>query len=175
MTTLAVPVGARDHVLGPKSAPVTLVEYGDFECPFCAQTYPVVKEIERQLGPRLRFVYRHFPLTSVHPHAEGAALAAESASAQGRFWEMHDALFQEPEPLREDDFDRYAEELGLDVPEFDGAMSARRFLPRVRNDFHSGVRSGVNGTPSFFINNVRHDSLTDFETLFSAVLNAMGA
>jgi protein-disulfide isomerase len=88
---------------------------------------------------------------------------------------MHDALFQEPEPLHDDDFDRYAEALELDVPEFDGAMSTRRFLPRVRNDFRGGIRSGVNGTPSFFINNVRHDSLTDFQTLFSAVLNAMGA
>src|SRR5262245_11629280 len=166
---LTVPVSARDHHLGPLAAPVALVEYGDYECPHCGAAHPVVTEVKRRLGDRLCLVYRHFPLTRVHPHAERAAEAAEAAGAQGQFWPMHDTLFEHQDALDERSVLTYAAELGLDVGRFAADLSAGVHLPRVRDDFASGVRSGVNGTPTFFINGWRHDGAADLPTLLAAI------
>jgi protein-disulfide isomerase len=157
MARLTLPVSARDHVRGPKDAPVTLLEYGDFECPRCGAAHPLLKELEESLGDRVRFVFRNFPLTQAHARAERAAMAAEAAGLQGRFWEMHDLLFENQDALEEEDFRRYAETLDLDLDAFAAGMQDDERLNHVREDFVSGVRSGVNGTPTFFINGVRHD------------------
>ena len=166
---LALPVGERDHVQGPANATVTLVEYGDFECPHCRRAYPIVKEVRERLGPRLRFVFRNFPLTELHLHAEHAAEAAEAAGAQGKFWEMHDRLFERQFALEDDHLIEYARELGLDAARFERELAAHTYKPKVRDDFMSGVRSGVNGTPTYFINNVRHDQAWDVEALLTAL------
>jgi protein-disulfide isomerase len=166
---LILPVSERDHSQGPATAPVTLVEYGDYECPYCGAAYPIVKEIQQRLGDRLRFVFRNFPITTAHPHAELAAEAAEAAGAQGKFWEMHDALFEHQRALDDGHLERCAGAVGLDVERFDREMEDRVYAGRVREDFMSGVRSGVNGTPTFFINGRRHDGSYDLETLLAAI------
>jgi protein-disulfide isomerase len=169
-TVLAVPVDeGRDHSQGSAKAPVTLVEYGDYECPYCGAAYPIVKELQDRMGERLRFVFRNFPITTSHPHAEQAAEAAEAAWSQGRFWEMHDLLFENQKRLRDEDLRAYAERIGLDLERFDKELSEHVHAPRVREDFMSGVRSGVNGTPTFFINDVRHDDGYDVDTLLAAL------
>jgi protein-disulfide isomerase len=168
-TRLSVPVSERDHTQGPDDAPVTLVEYGDFECPHCGAAHPIVKQIQAVMGDNLRFVFRHFPLTEIHPHAEPAAEAAEAAGAQGQFWEMHDTLFENQPALDGSHLVAYAEDLGIDVERFVSELERRVHQPRVREDFMTGVRSGVNGTPSFFINGVRHDGPWDGESLLSAL------
>ena len=156
--SLTTPVNEeRDHVTGPETAPVTLVEYGDFECPYCGRAYPIVKSIQDALGDELRFVFRNFPLADVHPHAEHAAEAAESAGAQGIFWEMHDTLFEHQDELDDAALVAYGEALGLDASQLARDIEDGAYEDRVREDFRSGVRSGVNGTPSFFINGVRYD------------------
>jgi protein-disulfide isomerase len=169
---LTNPVSEQDHSQGPASAPVTLVEYGDYECPYCGAAYPFVKEVQRRLGDRLRFVFRNFPLTNAHPHAEHAAEAAEAAGAQGRFWEMHDYLYEHQRALTDQDLAAYAAEIGLDADRFDADMTAQAFTARVRADFISGVRSGVNGTPTFFINGQRHNGPYDVESLLAAIERA---
>jgi protein-disulfide isomerase len=166
---LAPPVSERDHIQGPGTAAVTLVEYGDYECPFCGQAYPIVKEIQRRLGDQLRFVFRNFPLTQSHPHAEHAAEAAEAAGAQDRFWEMHDYLFEHQRALDDAYLLEYAAALNLDQARFKHDLTVHTFADRVREDFRSGVRSGVNGTPTFFINGTRHDDSYDLETLLAAL------
>ncbi len=168
-TNLTPPVSERDHIQGPASAPVTLVEYGDYECPYCGMAYPIVKEIQQRLGDRLRFVFRNFPLTNAHPHAEHAAEAAEAAGAQGKFWEMHDELYEHQRALMDQELEEYAAAVGLDVERFDREMEGQAHTERVRADFMSGVRSGVNGTPTFFINGRRHDGSYDVETLLAAI------
>ena len=160
MSQLARPVGPGDHVQGPQDAPVTLVEYGDFECPHCGRAHPILKEITRRMGDRLRFVYRHFPLTQAHPHAEHAAEMAEAAGERGKFWEMHDTLFENQSALDDADLIAYAAALDIDVTWAASVLAEDAFVERVRRDFMSGVRSGVNGTPTFFINGVRDDSGT---------------
>lgn len=167
--TLTVPVTARDHAEGPAEASVTLLEYGDYECPHCGRAYPIVKEVQRRLGSRLRFVFRNFPLAELHRHAQHAAEAAEGAASQGRFWEMHDALFEHQHALDDRHLIGYAKALGLDESRFQEELGAHAHAPRVRADFLSGVRSGVNGTPTFFINGVRHDDAWDLETLLAAL------
>ena len=168
--TLSVPVSDdRDHVDGPADAPVTLVEYGDYECPYCGAAFPIVKRIQRQMAGRLRFVFRNFPITTSHPHAEAAAEAAEAAGAQGRFWEMHDRLYENQRNLTGADLRLYAESLGLDLERFDDELDQHAHVERVREDFMSGVRSGVNGTPTFFINGTRHDASYDYEALLAAL------
>jgi protein-disulfide isomerase len=167
---LAVPVSEeRDHIRGPLASPVTLVEYGDYECPFCGQAYYVVKELERRAGNLMRFVFRNFPLTTVHPHAERAVEAAEAAGAQGKFWEMHDCLYENQQALEDEDLLEYAALVGLDIPRFVREMREGRYLSRMREDFLSGARSGVNGTPTFFINGLRHDGPWDLATLTAAI------
>jgi protein-disulfide isomerase len=155
---LTRPVGISDHVQGPADAPVTLVEYGDYECPHCGRAYPIVKTVQQHMGDRLRFAYRHFPLSQIHPHAENAAEMAEAAGHQGRFWAMHDTLFQNQHALEDEDLVSYAAALGIDARWAAGAIATHAFAAKVRNDFISGVRSGVNGTPTFFINGMRDDT-----------------
>jgi protein-disulfide isomerase len=175
MSKLILPIGPRDHVRGPKDAPVTLVEYGDFECPFCGEAYGVLKEIEAEMGPRLRFVFRNFPIVTAHPNAEAAALSAEAAAAQGRFWEMHDRLFENQDALQVENLVEYARSVGLDVRRFIDDLKAGRFLSKVKEDFMSGVRSGVSGTPGFFINGVKYEGSTTVSEMLSALEHAVAA
>jgi protein-disulfide isomerase len=167
--SLTVPVGKDDHVLGPADAPVTLVEYGDYQCPGCGAAYPMVKAIMKRLGTKLRFVFRNMPLNEIHPNAELAAEAAEAAAAQGKFWEMHDALYEHQEQLGPDLVTRIAKRLNLDMPRFQEDLASRRFRDHVKRDFSGGVRSGVNGTPTFFIDGVRYDGTLDEQSLESAL------
>ena len=167
---LVLPVDEqRDHIQGPSDARVTLVEYGDYECPYCGAAYPNVKEVQARMGDSLRFVFRNFPITTSHPHAEHAAEAAEAAAAQGRFWEMHDYLYEHQRRLTDTDLHGYAVDVGLDVERFDEDLARHVHEPRVREDFMSGVRSGVNGTPTFYIDGVRYDGAYDADTLFAAL------
>ena len=170
---LTLPVSdERDHIQGPADAAVTLVEYGDYECPYCGAAYPIVKEVQARMGERLRFVFRNFPITTSHPHAEQAAEAAEAAAVQERFWEMHDLLYENQKRLQDDDLRSYAEQLGLDAERFGSELEDHVHAPRVREDFMSGVRSGVNGTPTFYINGTRHDDSYALETLLAALERA---
>jgi diadenylate cyclase len=166
------PVGDGDHAVGPATAAVTLVEYGDYECPYCGRMHPVVKEIRERLGNRLRFVFRHFPLDSVHPHARRAAEAAEAAASQGRFWEMHDLLYENQDDLGDEALRRYATRLGLDPARFEDDLEERAHAPRVREDRFGGERSGVEGTPTFFVNGVRYEGPRDLEALLEAIEDA---
>ncbi len=170
---LATPVTPeRDHIRGPLDAPVSLVEYGDYECPYCGAAHPIVDAIQKEMGNSLRFVFRHFPLTTVHAHAQLAAEAAEAAGAQGQFWAMHHVLYDNQQHLDDADVIAYAEALQLDVRRFGRDLAEHAHVQKVREDFMSGVRSGVNGTPSFFINGVRHDGGWDYAALLSAVQQA---
>lgn len=157
MSGLHPPVTERDHIAGPDDAPITLVEYGDYECPYCGMAYPIVKDLQRRLGDQLRFVFRNFPLREAHPHAEHAAEAAESAGAQGKFWEMHDIIFEHQQALEDDDLQAYAKAIGADPKRIAEDLTNATYVKRVRDDFRSGVRSGVNGTPTFFINGERYN------------------
>jgi protein-disulfide isomerase len=167
---LTPPVGERDHIAGPDDAPVTLVEYGDYECPYCGMAHPVVKRAQRDLGKQLRFVFRNFPLAEAHPHAQIAAQAAEAAGAQGRFWEMHDMIFEHQDALEVEDLLGYATSLGLDAEQIARDLEAGTYVKRVRDDFRSGVKSGVNGTPTFFVNGARYDGSWANEKAFIATL-----
>ena len=167
---LILPVTSdRDHIQGSSTAPVTLVEYGDYECPYCGQAYPVIKEVQKRLGDKLQFVFRNFPLTEMHPHAQHAAEAAEAAAAQNRFWEMHDYLYEHQQALDDRYLEKYADYLGLDLAKFNTDMSSHVHADRIREDLLSGVRSGVNGTPTFYINEVRYDGSFDLETLLKTL------
>jgi len=172
VATLKQPITAEDHAQGLESAEVTLLEYGDYECPYCGQAYPIVKQVQKQFGKRLRFVFRNFPLSEMHPHAEAAAEVAEFAGAQGKFWEMHDQLYENQERLGEALYSSLCEQLGLSATAMRQALKEGTFKARVRADFTGGVRSGVNGTPTFFINGHRHDGSFDFEALVSAINQA---
>jgi NhaA family Na+:H+ antiporter len=168
--SLRMPVDPRrDHIRGPRTAPLTLVEYADFQCPYCGSAYGELREVERQMGSSLQYVFRHFPLAEMHPLAVPAAEAAEAAGAQGRFWEMHGRLFEHQDQLERGDLLRHARALGLDVPAIDAALDDHRYLARVREDFMSGVRSGVNGTPCLFINGTRHDGGWDADSVLRAL------
>jgi protein-disulfide isomerase len=169
---LALPVGERDHIAGPAEASVALVEYGDYECPHCGRAYPIVKQVRQRMGQRMRFVYRNFPLRESHPHAQHAAEAAEAAGAQGKFWEMHDRLFERQFALDDEYLIEYAGDLALDVARFRRELLDGAYEPRVREDFRSGVASGVNGTPTFFINGVRYDESWDAAPLLAALQRA---
>jgi len=166
---LAVSVDSTDHVLGPETARVVVVEYGDFECPNCAQAYPAVKMLLKHFEHRVRFVFRHFPLTEVHPHAELAAEAAEAAGAQHKFWPMHDLLFQHQTHLKPQDLRRYAEELELDLERFDYELRDQVYRQRVNEHVDGGRRSGVRGTPTFFVDGGIVDVSFGFDHLFQAV------
>jgi protein-disulfide isomerase len=167
---LAVPVSATDHSLGSSEATVTLVEYGDFECPFCARSYPAVKDLRDRFGERLRFVFRHFPRPE-HPHARQAAEAAEAAAAQGdkHFWNMHDWLFEHQQMLGVDDMFAHALEAGLDATRFRTELEQHAHLQRVHADIQSGVHSGVHGTPTFFVNGFKHEGQDIYGDLLEAI------
>ncbi|MCW2725540.1 MAG: hypothetical protein JWN35_2461 [Frankiales bacterium] len=168
---LAMPVDPRrDHIQGSLEAPVVMVEYGDFQCPFCGAAHPVVKALQATMGEEMAFVFRHFPLVQVHPMAEPAAEAAEAAGAQGSFWPMHDLLFTHQEELSAPTLLQCAAAAGVpDLDRFVMELSERTWAPRVREDFESGVRSGVNGTPSFFLNGRRHEGSYDYPTMLAAL------
>jgi protein-disulfide isomerase len=170
---LRFPVTERDHAQGPADAPLTLVEYGDYECPHCGRAYPIIKDVQRRFGSRLRFVFRNFPLNEAHPHAEHAAEAAEAAGTQGKYWEMHDLLYEHQRALSDSQLLNYARLIGVDLAQFEEELSSHTHARHVRADFLGGIRSGVNGTPTFFINDVRHDDDWDAETLTRALEAAM--
>lgn len=172
MSQLSQPVTEQDHAQGPSEAPLTLVEYGDYQCPSCGEAYPVIQALQESLGDRLRFVFRNFPLTTIHNHAQHAAEAAETAGAQGAFWPMHDTLFENRQALADGDLMDYAGALSLDTAAFGSEMASHAHADRVRADFLSGVRSGVNGTPTFFINSERYDGSWDHESLLAALEEA---
>ena len=169
----APPTPEGDHISGRPDAPLTLVEYGDYECPFCARAYPVTEEIIDRLGDDLLFAYRHFPLSTVHPHAALAAEAAEAAASQERFWEMHRLLYANQQRLDPPDLEARAEMLQLDVGRFTDELRAHAHRAKVQSDFLSGVHSGVNGTPTFFINGRRHDGPPDLPSLMGSLEAAL--
>ncbi|HEV7377917.1 MAG TPA: thioredoxin domain-containing protein [Pyrinomonadaceae bacterium] len=171
--TLSFPVSERDHVQGSPDAAVTLVEYGDYECPHCGRAHAIVKQVQKVAGDHLRFVFRHFPLAQMHPHAERAAEAAEAAGAHGRFWQMHDLLYENQQTLDDTHLLLFAEAIDLDTERFARELRDEIYRERVREDFMSGVRSGVNGTPTFFINDVRHDGPWDIDSLLYAIEQAV--
>ena len=166
---LTLPVGQRDHIQGLDTAPVTLVEYGDYECPYCGDAYPTIKQVQKNLGNKLRFIFRNFPITQIHPHAQHAAEAAEAAVAQNKFWEMHDYLYEHQQALDDNHLEKYASRLGLDTTQFNHDMASHAYAQRVREDFLSGVRSGVNGTPTFYINGIRYNGSWNLETLLKTL------
>jgi protein-disulfide isomerase len=173
---LAVPVGEKDHAQGPADAPVTLLEYGDYECPHCLQAYPIVKRLQLELGSSLLTVFRHFPQNNIHPHASVAAQAAEAAGAQGKFWDMHSQLFEHQDELIGDATPTtFALRIpGLEIYQFEADLSSQRFADRVRADYAGGVSSGVKRTPTFFINDVRYDGPISVEAMLTALRAAAG-
>jgi protein-disulfide isomerase len=166
---LSVPVSERDHAQGPANAPLTLVEYGDYQCPYCGAAYPVVKRLQKTLGKKLRFVFRNFPLTQSHPYALVAAEAAEAAALQGKFWEMHDQIYEQQEFLEPDILVMWAKKLGLDLEKFSSDIRQGGISKRIKEDRSSGIRSGVNGTPTFYINGKRHDAAPDYDSVLAAL------
>jgi protein-disulfide isomerase len=170
---LAVPVGPTDHVLGPDHAPVTLVEYGDLECPNCRQAAPAVRLLLKSFENRVRFVFRHFPLEGVHPHAELAAEAAECAGEQGKFWEMHDLLLEHQAHLKLQNLKSYAARLDLDVARFTAQLDDHDYLQRVREHVQGGRESGVHATPTFFVNGHLQDVSFGLKALRDAVEAAL--
>ena len=165
---LAIPVGAGDHVLGPEHAHVTIVEYGDFECPICKQTAPGLKLLRERFAGQLRFAYRHFPLEEVHPHALAAAEATEAAASQGKFWEMHDLLFDNQAHLKPKHLHAYAERLELDLARFTAELDEHVYVQRVREHIESGRRSHVRGTPGLFLNGMIQDASPGLRGLVAA-------
>lgn len=171
-TRLAISLTADDHAQGPAEAPLTLVQYADYECPDSRRAYPVVKALQRRFGPRLRFVFRHFPLKQVHEQAEHAAEVAEAAGVQGKYWEMHDRLFERQFALDDVYLIEYAADLGLDAARVQRELTDHIHLPHVRADFKGGLESGVKGTPTFFVNGVRFRGPWDEEKLAQALEQA---
>ena len=167
LSRLLLPIRPVDHVHGPEDAPYTLVEYGDYECPNCGRLYVILRDLQRDIPSQLRIVFRHYPLSGIHRHAEQAAEAAEAAGAQGKFWEMHALLFERQQALHTKDLIRYAGELSLDVERFRDELKNETHSERVRADFLAGVQNGVYGTPGLFLNGVRYDDAWDKESLRS--------
>jgi protein-disulfide isomerase len=166
----ALPLAGHDHIQGPIDAPFALVEYGDYQCPYCGAAHPMVKAVQKHLGNKLCFAFRHFPLTTMHEHAEHAAEAAEAAAAQGRFWEMHDALFENQNALEDEDLARYAAEIGIDAKRLISEVLSGAHTKRIREDFRGGARNGVNGTPTFFVNGLRYDGEPTAEGIIAALI-----
>jgi protein-disulfide isomerase len=165
INALLVPVSDDDHVQGPAAASLTLVEYGDYECPDCGRLFGIIRDLQHALGERLRIVYRHYPLSGIHPNAQQAAEAAQAAGAQGQFWEMHDLLFRNQNALQRNHLLAYAQSLALDVDRFRAELKKQVYRERVREDFRRGVENGVYGTPGLFLNEVRHAGAWDRDTL----------
>lgn len=166
---LTVPVSNCDHIQGLPNAPITLVDYGDYACPRCGQMYFVTQNLRNQLGSSLRFVFRHFPLRAIHPLAQHAAEIAEAAGAQGRFWQMHDYLFRHQRSQGNGKLLRFAAELGMEVDRFEREVAEHIYAAKIQADLESGIASGVNGTPTFFINTKRYNGSLTFEALLAAI------
>ena len=162
-------IAGDDWIRGRADAPVTILEYGDFECPYCAMARPVLEGLVNEYSEDIRLVYRHFPITTTHPHARIAAESAEAAGAQGKFWEMHDMLFTHQDRLEFEDLRRYAQAVGLDLRRFDQEMQNRVYEDEVRRDYRRGIQDGVNGTPSIFINGLRYDGPRDYGSILAAI------
>ena len=173
MSSLKNAVTVKDHIQGPEGAPATLVEYGDYECPHCGHAHSIVKRVQKHFGKQVRFVFRNFPLNQIHPNAEAAAETAEFAAAHGKFWEMHDLLFENQHRLGQPLFEELAKKLKLPVDALAKSLDADEFTPHVESDFSGGVRSGVNGTPTFFINGHRHDGPFEYPDLVRAIEEAI--
>ncbi|CAM4346581.1 Protein-disulfide isomerase [Pedobacter westerhofensis] len=169
---LSIPVNENDHIQGNPDAPLVLVEYGDYECIHCRRAYPVIKKLQRHLGDDLCFVFRNFPLGQSHPHAQHAAEASEIADQAGKFWEYHDHLYEHQEALDDASLQAYAEQFGIAAAEFSGSLENEEFRDKVQKSFLSGVESGVNGTPSFFVNGSRYDGDWEYEP-FIAYLSSL--
>lgn len=169
MSELRIPINEHDHVIGPADAPVTLVEYGDYQCPHCQAAWPEVEQVLRHFGRELRYAYRHFPITTLHPLAKPAAESAEFAGAHGLFWEMHSAIFANGHQLSGPTLAAIATRLGLDVGDLQDALEQGTYAAKVEADFAGGIRSGVNGTPCFFVNGQRHDGAYDAMSLSAAI------
>jgi protein-disulfide isomerase len=167
---LTVPVNiGTDHVRGSIDAPITIVEYGDYECPYTGMAYPVVKEIMKRFDEKIYFVFRNFPLREIHPHAQRAAEAAEAAAAQDKFWQMHDYLFEHQKALDDHHLLEYAQKVGLDIEKFKQEMSGHVYASLINKSLKNGIDSGVEGTPTFFVNGVRYEDSWDLDT-FSSIL-----
>jgi protein-disulfide isomerase len=173
MSILKVPVTPHDHIAGKDDAPATLVEYGDYECPACGAAHPIVNRLRQHFGDELRFVFRHFPLKEIHPNAESAAETAEFAGEHDRFWQMHEAIYANQGQLGAPLLIALAAQLRLPVADLEGALANGNYAPIVRGHFVGGIRSGVNGTPAFFINNMRHDGDFSFNTLARGITDAI--
>jgi protein-disulfide isomerase len=169
MASLKDPVTEKDHIQGSDDAMITLVEYGDYECPHCGMAHPIVKKLQKHFGERLRFVFRNFPLTEIHPLAEPAAEAAEFANDSGKFWEMHDLIFENQPSLSIPFLRGLADTLELSTEDLEVAIANRTYAPKIKKDFMGGVRSGVNGTPTFFINDQRFNGPPTYEELLLAI------
>ncbi|HEX3356569.1 MAG TPA: DsbA family protein [Tepidisphaeraceae bacterium] len=169
---LHLPVSEYDHIRGQADAPLTLLEYGDYECPDCEHAAPIVDRLRKEFGDRLRFVFRHFPNSAIHTHASEAAQAAEAAGAQGKFWEMHDVLYKHQKDLADHDITHFGLLVGAEIYRFQSDLSSSRFAARVAQDYDSGLKNGVNGTPTFFINGQRYRGPATFDALREALENA---
>lgn len=167
MSKLRMAVNSKDHVQGNIHAVIELLEYGDYACPHCGHAYPIVKSIQKKMGDKLKFVFRNFPLAESHPNAVNAAVASEAAAMQNKFWEMHDHLFEYQSRLDDESLVKYAGQLHLDVEKFEDDFGRPELIQKVDADFESGIRSGVNGTPSFFINGEKFNDSWDEETLLA--------
>jgi formate-nitrite transporter family protein len=169
---LHIPVSEYDHIRGQTDAPLTLLEYGDYECPDCEHAAPIVIKLRKEFGDRLRFVFRHFPNSAIHTHASESAQAAEAAGAQGKFWEMHDVLYKHQKDLADHDIAHFGLLVGAEVYRLQADLSASRYAGRVAQDYDSGVKNGVKGTPTFFINGKRYHGPVTFEALQAALEKA---
>jgi protein-disulfide isomerase len=173
MAKLKPPVNEDDHLQGNAHAKVVLVEYGDFECPHCAVAHPIIQQLEKKYKEQMAFVFRHFPLSEIHPFAKIAAISAEAAAKQGKFWEMHNMIFENQTKISTVFLLRIAESLGLDIKIFQRDTYDDKLAEKVDDQFESGVLSGVNGTPSFYINGEKYNGAYDFESMSAAVENAI--
>lgn len=174
MTRHLPPVSATDKVAGPADAPVTLIEYGDYECPYCGEAYPLLKAVQEAMGARLRFVFRNFPLTEMHPHALQAAQFAEAAAAAGVFWAAHDMLYEHQDALDVARLTAYGAHLGIERRALQAAFQGQ-YDAIIQQDFAGGVRAGVNGTPCLFINGLRYDGPRDRQSLIEVLDRAAAA
>jgi len=170
MSTLTLPVNSADHHQGNVNAAVTMIEYGDYECPYCGRAYPLIKRLLKERGDKLHFVFRNFPLRMSHPHAYMSAVAAEAAGKQDKFWEMHDLIFENQKKLSTNFLSSLAEKIGLDLTQFDKDSKSEEIRNKIQTDFESGIRSGVNGTPTFFING---SPLLTYDETYDSLLAAV--
>ena len=175
MTRLIPLVNKNDHVLGNIAARIELVEYGDYECPYCGRAYPIVKGIQEQLGEELKFIFRNFPLSKIHPHAFSAAVATEAAGLQDKFWEMHDIIFENQKKLDTGSIIFFAGDIGLNLESFKNDIQQIQMTDKVNRDFESGIRSGVNRTPTFFINGYKYDGEWTEDELFQYLKSLLSA